>query len=141
MDKTGIALCRFPASTWTLALCTMARLRAKPAVCTAARESLRARFKMEDCRFRYFRREPAGQDRPAHARRPAGTGAEQLLLDVTAEARGNPACKLHWDGPLDRRDGKLFGWSADPTGSDIFAIRIRDIAGCKLGRVVQGHRA
>jgi oligopeptidase B len=86
---------------------------------------------VQDGDWLYYER--TGVDRPVYCRRPvAGGGAEQVLLDVAAEAAGKTFYALLWTGPLHSPDGTLFGWSADETGSGIFGIRVRDIASGRM---------
>jgi oligopeptidase B len=91
-----------------------------------------APIEVEDGGFLYYQRQPAGSQYPVFARRPVGGGAEQMLLDVGAEAAGKPFFALHWGGTFHSPDQKLFGWSQDLTGSGIFGIRVRDIATGKM---------
>ncbi|TWI67403.1 oligopeptidase B [Pseudoduganella lurida] len=80
----------------------------------------------------YYEHTRAGSDHPVYARKPAGGGAEQVLLDVGKEAQGKKFYKLHWNGPQRSQDGRLVGWTADQAGSGIFSIYVRDIASGKL---------
>ncbi len=92
-----------------------------------------APLQVRDGDFYYYQRDQAGSDYPVYARRPVAGGAEQVLLDVGAEARGKQFYKLGFRGPQHSRDGRLVGWAADLRGSDIFSILVRDIA---TGRMV-----
>lgn len=91
-----------------------------------------APLQVRDGDYLYYQRSKAGSDHPVYARRPVAGGAEQILLDVGAEAQGQKYYKLSWGGPQHSRDGRLFGWAADLRGSDIFSILVRDVATGKL---------
>lgn len=92
-----------------------------------------APIEVEDGGYLYYQRQPADSQYPVFGRRPAGGGAEQILLDVGTEAAGRKFFALHWGGTFHSPDQKLFGWSQDLTGSGIFGIRVREIA---TGRMV-----
>lgn len=91
-----------------------------------------APLQVRDGDFFYYQRTREGSDHPVYARRPVAGGAEQVLLDVGAEAEGKKYYKLSWGGPQHSRDGRLFGWATDLTGSDIFSVLVRDVASGKL---------
>ena len=91
-----------------------------------------APLQVRDGDYLYYQRSKEGSDHPVYARRPLAGGAEQILLDVGAEAQGQKYYKLSWGGPQHSRDGRLFGWAADLRGSDIFSILVRDVASGKL---------
>jgi oligopeptidase B len=91
-----------------------------------------APLQVRDGDFFYYQRSKPGSDHPVYARRPVAGGAEQILLDVGAEAQGQKYYKLSWGGPQHSGDGRLFGWAADLRGSDIFSILVRDVASGKL---------
>lgn len=91
-----------------------------------------APLEVQDGDSLYYKRESAGGDHPAFARKPVKGGAEQVLLDGEAEARGKAFHSLHYLGPRHSQDGRLFGWAADETGSGIFHIRVRDISSGRL---------
>lgn len=85
------------------------------------------RLEVRDGDFLYYKRSAAGSDHPIYARRPVSGGQEQILLDVAEQAAGKVYFALSWGGPQHSQDGRLFGWSADETGSGIFAVKVRDI--------------
>jgi len=91
-----------------------------------------APLEVRDGDFLYYQRSKPGSDYPVYARRPAAGGAEQVLLDVGAEAQDRKFYKLSWGGPQHSRDGRLFGWAADLRGSDIFSILVRDVASGRM---------
>lgn len=90
-----------------------------------------ATVEIEDGGFRYAMRRSSG-GRPVYVRRRVSDGAEQILLDVGAEAAGKPFFTLHWNGPVHSADGKLVGWAQDLAGSGIFQIRVRAIASGRM---------
>jgi oligopeptidase B len=111
-------------------------------------DEMRARLKEDDSEppqpdgpfAYYFRFRPGGQHR-LFCRQPRQGGAETVLLDGDKRAAGKPFFLL-----LDARhspDHARVAWSADEKGSEIFTLRIRDIAtGRDLPDVVEnctGH--
>jgi oligopeptidase B len=67
----------------------------------------------------------AGAQYPRHLRKPVAGGAEQLILDETAEAADRDYFRL---AVLDvSPDGRLLAWSADESGAERFTLRIRDL--------------
>ncbi|WP_174275177.1 S9 family peptidase [Sphingomonas bacterium] len=67
-----------------------------------------------------------GAQYPRHLRKAVAGGAEQLILDETAEAEG----KAYWRVAAMEvsPDGRLMAWSADESGAERFTLRIRDLA-------------
>lgn len=68
---------------------------------------------------------PGGQYRLWY-RKPAGGGAEQVILDEPAEAEGHDYFRLQVLAVSP--DGRLAAWSADRNGAERFELRIRDLA-------------
>ena len=99
---------------------------------TAIEAEKPAPFEIEDAGFLYYERRSGDGDHPVYARRPVDGGAEQVLLDVGAEAKGKKFYSLHGAGPQRAPGGNLFGWAADETGSGIFSIRALDMRTGKL---------
>lgn len=103
---------------------------------------MRARIKEDDSTvpardgpFAYFVRYRDGGQHPLLCRMASAGGAEQLLIDGDALAKGHAFYQL---GPSRHAyDHRRFAWSADDTGSEFCKIRIRDIAsGADLPDVV-----
>ena len=82
--------------------------------------------------FTYRTRIPAGQQNRQFLRSRAvpaaapGDPAEQLLLDENILAAGTGYVDVGVRQPSP--DGTLLAWSADTTGAEIYALRIRDTA-------------
>jgi oligopeptidase B len=76
--------------------------------------------------FAYYSNFVAGGQYPRLCRRPRGGGDEQVLLDGNTEAAG----KAYWDlgGKAHSPDHKLLAYAVDDKGSELFTIRIRDLA-------------
>src|SRR5262245_43884564 len=76
--------------------------------------------------FEYYTTYVEGGQYPRLCRRPRGGGAETLLLDGNAEARG----LAYWDlgGYAHSPDHKLLAYATDDKGSELFTIRFRDLA-------------
>ena len=73
--------------------------------------------------YRYFRR---NAEQPTYARRPAGGGAEQLLVDGPERVRDRGYFAL--PSVTHSPDHRLVAWSEDDTGSEKFKIYVRDLA-------------
>ncbi len=76
--------------------------------------------------FEYFSTFVKGGQYPRLMRRPRGGGDETVLLDGNVEAEG----KSYWDLGTSSHspDHTLFAYSTDEKGSEIYSIRIRDLA-------------
>ena len=98
---------------------------------------MKARLKQDDSSvpapdgpFDYYSTFVAGGQYPRLCRRPRrraakGGGAETVLLDGNAEAKGKP----YWDlgATSHSPDHKLLAYAIDDKGSELFTIRIRDL--------------
>jgi oligopeptidase B len=81
--------------------------------------------------YAYFIRHRDGGQHPLACREPRGGGGEEILLDGDAEAASRPYFDLH--GIAHSPDHALLAWAADVTGSELYTIRLRDLAtGCDL---------
>lgn len=94
---------------------------------------------LPDGPFAYYARYRAGGQHRLHCRRPrAGMedeAAEQVLLDGDALAAGKSY--FHFGAVAHSRDHARVAWSCDDNGSELYAIRVRDIAtGADLGDLV-----
>jgi oligopeptidase B len=95
---------------------------------------MRARIKEDDATvpepdgpFAYYKRHRDGGQHPLVCRIPRAGGAEELLLDGDAESANHPFFDLH---DADQSpDHRLLAWAADVKGSELFTIRVRDLAG------------
>ena len=82
----------------------------------------------------YYSWIPEGESYPIYARRPASGGAEQILLDLNAEARGKTYYALSvFQAPVRSPDNRLFAWAVDETGSEYHTLYVKDIA---TGRII-----
>jgi oligopeptidase B len=79
-----------------------------------------------DGAFAYFRHYREGGQHPCICREPRGGGASELLLDAEAVAAGKAFFRL--GQTAHSPDHRLLAWSADENGSELFPIRIRDLA-------------
>jgi len=94
---------------------------------------MRARIKEDDSSvpepdgpYAYSKRFREGGQHPLICRVPREGGAEAVLLDGDAESRGLPFFNLH---DADQSpDHALLAWGADTRGSELFTIRVRDLA-------------
>lgn len=96
-------------------------------------EEMKARLKPDDRTvpspdgpFEYFSSFTAGGQYPRLCRRPRGGGDEVILLDGNAEAAG----KIYWDlgAATHSPDHTLVAYSTDDKGSELYTVRIRDLA-------------
>lgn len=75
----------------------------------------------------YAERFPPGAQHPNWFRkRRDGGGGEELLLDGTTRARGNPAFKIIHATPSP--DQRLFAWAEDANGAERYRIFVKDLA-------------
>ncbi|OZB03444.1 MAG: S9 family peptidase, partial [Rhizobiales bacterium 39-66-18] len=94
---------------------------------------MRARIKEDDSSvpapdgaFAYYSRHRAGGQHRLLCRVPLPEGPEQLMLDGDKEAQGKPNFRLYLDSHT--RDHRRLAWAADEQGSELFTIRVRDLA-------------
>jgi oligopeptidase B len=91
---------------------------------------------MRDGRFAYFMRYREGGQHPLMYRVPAAGGADEMLLDGDALAKGK--AYFHLGEARHSHDHRLLAWSADDAGSELNKIHVRDLASGKdLADVVQ----
>ncbi len=94
---------------------------------------MRARIKEDDVApprhdgpWSYYSRYRRGGEHPLICRKPRNGGREQKLLDADRLARGKDFFDL---GDADHApDHSLLAWSADEQGSELYTIRVRDLA-------------
>jgi oligopeptidase B len=79
-----------------------------------------------DGAFAYFTHYREGGQHPCVCREPRGDGASELLLDGDQLAAGKAYFRL--GQTAHSPDHRLLAWSADENGSELFPIRIRDVA-------------
>lgn len=99
---------------------------------------MRGRIKEDDASvperdgpFAYYKRYREGGQHPLVCRVPADAAVEkaveEVLLDGDQESRNHPFFDLH---DADQSpDHRLLAWAADTKGSELFTIKVRDIAG------------
>jgi oligopeptidase B len=107
---------------------------------------MKARIKEDDSSvpapdgaFDYFTSHVSGGQYPRLARRPRGGGAEEVLLDGNKEAEG----KAYWQlgSYAHSPDHRFLAYAVDEKGSELFTVRIRDLAtGCDLPDVIADTR-
>lgn len=76
--------------------------------------------------WEYYSYLRAGEDHPVHARRPRGGGAEQVLLDEQARAKGHAYYRIV--EAAHSPDHALFAWAEDLEGGDRHRVCVRDLA-------------
>src|SRR5215218_1502313 len=79
-----------------------------------------------DGAFAYSTRYREGGQHPLVCREPRDGGQSEILLDGDAEAKGAAFFDLH--DADHSSDHRLLAWSADTKGSELFTIRVRDLA-------------
>ena len=97
------------------------------------RAEMRGRIKEDDSDvpvsdgpFEYYARHRDGGQHEILCRRPRGGGDEQILLDGDALAAGKPS--FHLGDAHHAPDHRLLAWSVDERGSELYTIRVRDLA-------------
>jgi oligopeptidase B len=75
----------------------------------------------------YYSRFVAGAEYPMLCRRPrGGGGSETVLLDCSGQAKGKPFWDLHT--AIHSPDHRLLAYAVDVRGSELYTIRVRDLA-------------
>ena len=86
--------------------------------------------------WEYYSRIAEGAQHPVQARQPRGGGPEEVLLDVEAMAQGHAYFRV--GAARHSGDHRLFAWAEDAQGSEVYRIRVRDIAsGAEVGPAVE----
>jgi oligopeptidase B len=80
----------------------------------------------EDGPFGYFSRWRAGGEHRSVCRERRGGGACEVLLDGDALAAGK--AYFRFGRTVHAPDHRLLAWSADDSGAEMYAIRVRDLA-------------
>ena len=84
---------------------------------------------LPDGPFAYYTRYRAGGQHPLYCRRPRSANddaQEQILLDGDALAQGKNY--FHFGATIQSPDHRLVAWASDDTGSELFTLRVRDLA-------------
>ena len=96
-------------------------------------EEMKGRIKEDDSSvpapdgpWEYMTSFVTGGQYPRVGRRPRGGGEEGVLIDGNAEAEGKPYWQL--GAVAHSPDHKLLAYAVDDKGSELFTIRIRDLA-------------
>ena len=79
-----------------------------------------------DGRYAYSSRYREGAQHPLICREPRDGGADEVLLDADQEAAGTAYFDLA--GTAHSPDHARLAWSADRSGSELYTIRVRDLA-------------
>jgi oligopeptidase B len=104
---------------------------------------MKGRIKQDDAsvpaphgKFAYYRRYAPGAQHPLYARQPRGGGAEEILLDADEAAKGQAYYRL--GGLSHSDDHSLLAYSEDTQGSEVYRIRVKNIAtGALLGEAIE----
>ncbi len=96
-------------------------------------KEMRGRIKEDDSSvptrdgpFAYFSRYRDGGQHPLICREAAGGGTEEILLDGDLLARDKAYFSL--GGASHSPDHKLLAWSSDDKGSELYSVRVRELA-------------
>ncbi len=81
---------------------------------------------MPDGALSYFTRYREGGQHPCICREPRGGGESELLLD--GDALGAAKAFFRLGSTVHSPDHRLLAWGADDKGSELFAVRVRDLA-------------
>lgn len=76
--------------------------------------------------FAYFTRYRDGGQHPLVCREPSGGGPEEIMLDGDALAKGKAYFSL--GGAAHSPDHKLLAWASDDKGSELYSVRVRELA-------------
>ncbi|MGD9967153.1 MAG: S9 family peptidase [Hyphomonadaceae bacterium] len=76
--------------------------------------------------WEYYRRFETGAQHPKYARQPRGGGAEQVLIDVDAQARGKTFYKVI--SAQHSPDHAMLAYAVDEQGSEIYTVYVKDLA-------------
>ena len=119
---------------------TKAMLGSTEALQATLVKEMRGRIKEDDSSvpspdgpWEYYSRYDTGAQHPIHARRPRGGGAEQVLLNEDAEAKGKAFYQVSAAGHSP--DHTLFAWAVDEQGSEVHRVYVKDLA---TGQVLPG---
>ena len=100
---------------------------------TALFAEMKARIKEDDSTvpspdgpFEYFVSHVTGGQYPLLNRRPRGGGPDQVIVDGNKEAEGKPYWQL--GAAAHSPDHRYLAYAVDDKGSELFTIRIRDMA-------------
>ena len=101
-------------------------------------EEIRGRIKEDDStvalpdgEFSYYQRYALGGQHPIFCRRQGQDGTEEVLLDCDEEAKGHDYFNI--GGCEHSPDHRFLAYAADLNGSEIYTIRVKDLA---AGRVL-----
>jgi oligopeptidase B len=112
---------------------TEAMLASTKALQTAMFDEMKGRIKEDDASvpapdgpFEYFSRYEVGAQHPLYVRRPRDGGAETVLIDVEALAKGKAFYEV---AAADHSpDHALFAYAVDEQGSEVCRILVKDLA-------------
>ncbi|MGH6798900.1 MAG: S9 family peptidase, partial [Roseiarcus sp.] len=90
-----------------------------------------AEVPLPDGRFLYYARHRQGGQHPIFCRAEQDGGSEQILLDGDAEGAGKSFFEIA--EALHSPDHARLAWSADENGSELHAIRVRNLAAGEEG--------
>jgi len=76
--------------------------------------------------YAYFSRYREGGQHPLVCREPSGGGAAEVLLDGDELAKGKAYFSL--GSASHSPDHKLMAWASDDKGSELYSVRVRDLA-------------
>jgi oligopeptidase B len=100
---------------------------------TALFEEMKGRIKQDDSTvpsvdgpFAYYVRYRQGGQHPVYCREPRAGGAEEILLDGDKLAAGKTFFRLA--STEHSPDHRLLAWAVDDNGSELYTIRIRNLA-------------
>ncbi len=112
---------------------TKAMLAPTEALQAAMFAEMKGRIKEDDASvpspdgpFDYYWRYETGAQHPIHARSPRGGGEEAILIDEDALSKGH--AYFHVGAAHHSPDHRLFAFAVDEQGSEVYRIRIKDLA-------------
>ncbi|SIQ84614.1 MULTISPECIES: S9 family peptidase [Acidiphilium] len=107
------------------------------------RAEMKARIKQDDASvpkpdgpFAYYRRYDPGAEHPIYVRTPRAGGAEAILLDADAQAKGHAYYRVI--GARHSPDHAWFAYAEDAQGSEVYQVRVKSLAtGALLPGVIE----
>jgi oligopeptidase B len=96
-------------------------------------QEMRGRMKEDDSSvpspdgpWEYYRRFETGAQHPKYVRMPRGGGAEDVLIDVDAQAKGKTFYKVISAAHAPAHD--LFAYAVDEQGSEIYTVYVKELS-------------
>jgi len=127
IDAENVYAAEVLAASESLRKCLVTEMRARI-------EEDEAEVPRPDGPFLYLARHREGGQHEIHCRAPREGGPEEVLLDGDAEARGKSFFSI--GAARHSPDHAKLAWSTDETGSELYAIKVRDLGSGSDGATI-----